>query len=195
MITLMHRRDFPKLIDSLGLKIGVEVGVAAGRFSTVLLQSGLTKLYMVDSWLFRHNADNRHEAVRIAEASGGRAEIFQATSLEAASQFEGRLFDFIYLDASHDYNSVKADLEVWWSKVRQGGILSGHDYQISWPEGLARYGVVPAVEEFAEAYRLEVHITGCTDTSRELRLRNALRDLGPDTGPWGDDIPSFWVGK
>ena len=89
MITLMHRRDFPKLIDSLGLKIGVEVGVAAGRFSTVLLQSGLTKLYMVDSWLFRHNADNRHEAVRIAEASGGRAEIFQATSLEAASQFEG----------------------------------------------------------------------------------------------------------
>ena len=40
------RTDLPKLIDELGLKVGVELGVCEGKFSDYLLEhSGLEKLY------------------------------------------------------------------------------------------------------------------------------------------------------
>jgi len=35
--------------------------------------------------------------------------------------------DFVYLDAAHDYDNVKLDIKCWYPKVREGGILGGHD--------------------------------------------------------------------
>ena len=32
------------------------------------------------------------------------------------------------IDARHDYCGVKEDIEMYWPKLREGGILSGHDY-------------------------------------------------------------------
>ncbi len=37
-------------------------------------------------------------------------------------------FDFIYLDARHDYCAVAEDIKCYWPKVRPGGILAGHDF-------------------------------------------------------------------
>jgi predicted O-methyltransferase YrrM len=37
-------------------------------------------------------------------------------------------FDFVYIDARHDYASALEDIRDWWPKVRRGGILAGHDY-------------------------------------------------------------------
>lgn len=37
-------------------------------------------------------------------------------------------FDYVYLDASHDYESVQRDLANWLPLVRSGGILAGDDY-------------------------------------------------------------------
>ena len=34
----------------------------------------------------------------------------------------------MYIDARHDYESVKEDLEHWLPKVKLGGIVAGHDY-------------------------------------------------------------------
>jgi Methyltransferase domain len=36
--------------------------------------------------------------------------------------------DLIYIDAGHDYHSVKKDLENYWLLLREGGILIGDDY-------------------------------------------------------------------
>jgi predicted O-methyltransferase YrrM len=38
--------------------------------------------------------------------------------------------DFIYIDASHEYTDVLADLEGAWNIVLPGGIIAGDDY--SW---------------------------------------------------------------
>lgn len=35
--------------------------------------------------------------------------------------------DFVFLDASHDGDSVRADIRAWRPKIRKGGILAGHD--------------------------------------------------------------------
>lgn len=37
--------------------------------------------------------------------------------------------DIVYIDACHDYKSVKRDIELWIPKVRVGGIIAGHDYE------------------------------------------------------------------
>jgi hypothetical protein len=49
--------------------------------------------------------------------------------------------DFVFLDAAHDYDNVKADITAWRSKVKSGGYLGGHDYQLIFP------GVMKAVQE------------------------------------------------
>lgn len=62
------------------------------------------------------------------------------SSVWAASTLH-ETFDFVFIDAAHDYESVKADIEAWRPKVKSGGILAGHDYCKSWP------GVMEAVDE------------------------------------------------
>lgn len=43
------------------------------------------------------------------------------------------LFDFIFVDGSHEYFEFKRDLEKWIPALDKGGIISGHDYDIDWP--------------------------------------------------------------
>lgn len=39
-------------------------------------------------------------------------------------------FDFIYIDADHSYEWVSFDLKNSYNKIKNGGIISGHDYSI-----------------------------------------------------------------
>jgi hypothetical protein len=54
--------------------------------------------------------------------------LMKMDSLSAAKCFEDRSLDFVFIDASHEYNDVKSDIIAWMPKVREGGILAGHDY-------------------------------------------------------------------
>lgn len=50
------------------------------------------------------------------------------------------LADFVFIDGAHDYASVRSDIEVWLPFIKEGGILSGHDYGV-------HPGVMKAVRE------------------------------------------------
>ena len=50
------------------------------------------------------------------------------TSLDAVSLYENRSLDFIFIDASHEYEDVKKDIIGWYPKLKLGGIIAGHDY-------------------------------------------------------------------
>jgi hypothetical protein len=65
----------------------------------------------------------------------------RATSREAATRYHDRSLDFVFLDAAHDYENVKADIVGWKRKIKPGGYLGGHDYQLLFP------GVIQAVQE------------------------------------------------
>jgi predicted O-methyltransferase YrrM len=45
-----------------------------------------------------------------------------------ARKHRNERFDFVYVDARHDYKGVLLDLEDWWPLVNEGGIMAGHDY-------------------------------------------------------------------
>jgi hypothetical protein len=95
----------------------------------------------------------------VGSAGAGRCTMLRGTSEQAAkkgdhpSECDPTLRDFyidndcfggldvVFIDALHDYESVKQDIELWWPLVREGGYLAGHDYNHKWP------GVMRAVAE------------------------------------------------
>lgn len=81
--------------------------------------------------------------------------IVKALSHQAASFFKDGQFDGVMIDADHSYEACAKDIRAWLPKVREGGILAGHDYQGEFP------GVDKAVNEWAEE-------TGRTIESGEL---------------------------
>lgn len=62
-------------------------------------------------------------------------------SWEAAKKVDDLSVDVVFIDADHTYESVKKDITAWAPKVRNGGILAGHDYRPGNP-------VAKAVDEF-----------------------------------------------
>lgn len=50
-------------------------------------------------------------------------------SLDAAGLY-GREFDFVFLDGDHSYENVRAELQVWESKIKAGGYIGGHDFNM-----------------------------------------------------------------
>ena len=52
----------------------------------------------------------------------------KGNSVEVSNKFKDKSFDFIFIDAAHDYDSVYKDLVSWYPKLKDGGIISGHDY-------------------------------------------------------------------
>ena len=50
------------------------------------------------------------------------------TSLEAVQKFKDESLDFVFIDASHEYEDVRDDILAWYPKVKPGGIIAGHDY-------------------------------------------------------------------
>jgi predicted O-methyltransferase YrrM len=73
-----------------------------------------------------------------------RIEVLPMTTLQAADRFQPESLDFLLVDASHDYASVKADLERWYPKLKRGGFLVCDDYHTNWP------GVMQAVDELKQ---------------------------------------------
>jgi hypothetical protein len=63
-------------------------------------------------------------------------------SLDAVNLYDDNSLDFVFIDASHDYENVKKDIIAWYPKVKSNGLFAGHDYDPSWE------GVVRAVDEF-----------------------------------------------
>lgn len=56
-------------------------------------------------------------------------------------------FDLVYVDAAHDYDSVKSDAALAQGMVADKGFLVFNDYTLLDPNNGAPYGVVPAVNE------------------------------------------------
>jgi len=59
-----------------------------------------------------------------------RCQIVPATTDEAAGLFTEQT-DMIFIDADHSYESVRSDIINWDPKLKENGILCGHDYL--WP--------------------------------------------------------------
>lgn len=61
-----------------------------------------------------------------------RVRFLRMTGEEAVLEV-GADLDLVFIDAAHDYASVRKDIASWWPLVKPGGILAGHDWNHRWP--------------------------------------------------------------
>lgn len=168
---VVTRDDLPKLIDELGLKVGVEIGVDEGSFSRFLLSSShLDTLHSIDAWSTDESKtlspypgrEARHikyetieeKARKTLAEFGGRSNVIKSISWDAAERFADGSLDFIYFDGCHGFTGFALDIIRWWPKVRVGGVISGHDYC-----NRHKYGVIAVVQGFAFEHDLAVNVT------------------------------------
>lgn len=83
------------------------------------------------------------------------------SSLDAAAWLD-ETPDFVFIDANHTYDDVRADIRAWLPKVKPGGILAGHDYS---PEMFP--GVCKAVDELLPERRV-AGVVWRVDVTEEL---------------------------
>ncbi|KAH3732928.1 Capsular polysaccharide synthesis [Pelomyxa schiedti] len=133
---------FPVLLEWLGLEgEGAEIGVQNGYFSKRVLTGWkkCTKYYAVDPWMWQETYDdgaNVNQAAQnglyqksVAELAPFQyATVMRLTSEQAAKMIPDESLTFVYIDARHDYTSVLQDLNLWYPKLKRGGIMAGHDY-------------------------------------------------------------------
>lgn len=157
------RDDLAQMFAKLGYRKGVEVGVAEGIYSQVLLEANPgVQLYAVDAYrAYGEYHDFRRQtnidALR-ALASARLAPYKNCTfvpefSLDAVERFEPNSLDFVYIDANHSFQYVVNDICAWSSRVRPGGIVAGHDFEGRRGNTLAMH-VIEAVVGFTSAYRI-----------------------------------------
>ena len=68
-------------------------------------------------------------------------------SVKASSIFKDEVCDFVYIDADHSYEAVKADIEAWLPKVKVGGVLAGDDRTAE--------GVAQALDELLPEHEID----------------------------------------
>ena len=170
------------MVTSSGSRVVAEIGVDAGALAAELLKlPQIERYWMVDPW-GRHALDRRAAALRVAEDP--RVRVIERPSLDAAESFADGELDMAYIDAVHDYASVRDDILVWWPKVRR--LLSGHDYVLYNTCVGCPCGVVPAVEELAARVQRPVLIdnkTHDTAAGRLLAAYEASRQRDPAAFP------------
>lgn len=160
--------DFPNLYTSLVRNhdnaVFVEVGSWQGKSASymgieILNHNKNIKLHCVDTWegSIEHQEEEVVQTKSLYETFLKNIEPVKQVivpvkkaSRDAARTYEDNSLDFVFIDAAHDYESVREDIYSWYPKIKPGGILAGHDK--TWP------GVVKAVNEFIMTAGVTLHI-------------------------------------
>ena len=136
-----------------------EIGVAYGDFSKeILTKIKPEKFYAVDLFCeaigFWNNGLFKESQMTLYEWYAKRFEDYirsgtlmmeKGLSWDVMRKFPDHYFDYIYLDAAHDYASVEKDLMQIVRKIKPGGIVQFNDYTFQ-----ENYGVIPAVNKMVK---------------------------------------------
>lgn len=130
----LHCDEFQRLIELAAGKDVLEVGSFTGLSAYGMAWTAKT-LCCVDT--FQANTAGQYQmgvlttldAFIKATERFNNVSYFVGTSAEANAKWPADCrFDFVFLDAMHTYEDVKADIARWWPRVRSGGVMAFHDY-------------------------------------------------------------------
>jgi len=141
--------------------LAIEIGVLQGINSEQILKNlNIKEIYLIDPWTsyldYKKSEPERtqqslnedfKECKKRLSKYNQKIKYIKKFSEDAINFVP--MVDFIYIDGNHEYNYVKKDLELYWGKVKEGGIMSCHDIQSS--------GVSTALLEFSRKNNLNIH--------------------------------------
>lgn len=120
------------------VEVGSWVGRSACYLGVEIASSGKNiKLDCVDTWLGApelmeeevvKNGTLYSDFIKNIEPIKHIITPIRLTSTQASHLYEDKSLDFVFIDADHTKEGIEADLKCWYPKVKDGGVLAGHDY-------------------------------------------------------------------
>ena len=140
--TFTHRNHLGDILQQEQMTRGVELGVQEGIYAKQLLTRwpSCKEYHLVDIWAPQENykdvanvgqaaQDSKYQtALRNTYPWNDKIQVCRNYTSECVKHVPDGYYDFVYVDARHDFKGVYEDLVNWWPKLRKGGILAGHDY-------------------------------------------------------------------
>jgi hypothetical protein len=125
-----------KKINNQHNLMGVEIGVKLGKNAKRILNNlHIKKIYLIDPYdniiergFFwkQEYTDCFSEAKNNLSKFEEKIEFIKKKSEYASEDVPDNL-DFVYIDGNHTYKYVKKDIELYYPKIKNGGIIGGHD--------------------------------------------------------------------
>jgi len=173
ILSNLKHRIFPRPFEREAVKgenlLGAEIGVYKGEHAESLLRRlPIGKLFLVDPYeMYPDYYDGKlHYGVDqtpldIAEKEAKqRLKQFEdkivwirKTSRNAISDLPQKL-DFVYIDSNHQYEYIWSELRDYYARVKEGGILGGHDMYNGFQK--EHTGVITAVLNFVQKNNLQL---------------------------------------
>jgi hypothetical protein len=168
---------FYPCIDKEDTRIIVEVGILVCGNLCRIAQYAKTKnknvkFYGIDNFAFTFNDENpalltHHGGFRLKPRLESyercitniidsdvvdNVRLITGESTEAQRFFDNETIDLLFIDTVHTYDCIKGELLVWVDKVKIGGIISGHDWDM---EGMSN-----GVKEIFPNHEINVVVDG-----------------------------------
>lgn len=155
LVYKLATKTFPD--GSVFVEVGSWMGKSASCLGQLVKKSGKSiKVYAVDTFegseehisiiedIRNHNTSLLDLFKKFTTMCGVEKIVtpIKGESLDVASKFKDESIDFIFIDASHDYDNVLADIKAWYPKLKPGGMIAGDDYAGCWQ------GVIDAVNDY-----------------------------------------------
>ena len=140
--------DLYVILSSVKKPKMLEIGSYKGESTFMFASSGIFKeIHCIDPYqgneesneIFKEDWDEVEKEFTLNTRYFDNIILHKDYSHNIVDKFEDGYFDFIYIDASHEYEDVKRDIELYFPKTKY--LIGGHDYQKEWP------GVMKAVNE------------------------------------------------
>ena len=139
----------------------VEVGIGHGKSCIFLAESILNlgkeieRFIAVDDCSYgSHFQRNEIIANLVKSGLGNKIEFLQMSSLDASTKFPDGYFHYVFLDSSHQYSQLMAEIRLWQYKILHDGLIAGHD-----ATSAENFGVGQAIKEMIPANRLNISET------------------------------------
>lgn len=149
-------RSSVKVAKQLGCKTAAEIGVYQGEHAFQMIEElGLKKIYLIDPYeVFIEPSSAMGRTPDFPDNEGiarDRLEKYKDQCVWIKKRSDVATIpkvDFIYIDGSHEYENVKADLQRYYPLANK--LIAGHDYY--WKPGVKK-----AVDEFCKTNNLKLH--------------------------------------
>ncbi|RMZ95279.1 O-methyltransferase [Brachionus plicatilis] len=130
-------------MNKLDGKIMIELGVQKGLFAFEVLKRwrSFEHYYGIDPWQEQKNyidganidkikQNENYEVTkkRLSIFGNSRIKLIREYSKKAVKYFDDFSIDLIYIDARHDFCSVIEDIQLYFPKLKCGGVFAGHDF-------------------------------------------------------------------
>lgn len=133
---IKSRLHMHELLARQNVNVGIELGVAAAKYSKYLTENyNFVEYYGIDKWNDHHNEKEKNSVFEYFKEKKN-VKIMHMSFDDALILFPDNYFDFIYIDGyAHTGQNDGKTIRTWFYKLKQGGIFSGHDYcEKMWPK-------------------------------------------------------------